>query len=245
MNGANEIYLSVVIPAYNEAHRIAATLKTVSDYLKTKEFKSEIIVVDDGSVDGTRETAEASITSNILCLTIGDKINRGKGYALKQGFAAASGKFILFTDADLSVAPEEFDKFLPYLEKGYDMVIGSRKLPESVVAIHQPKWREFCGRMFYRIVFAFLINGKIDLNCGFKAYSCDAAKKLYSKLTIYRWGFDTEIIYLAQKYGYKIKEAAVTWSDRRGSKVRLFSAVFTTLFEMLKIKINDLTGKYN
>lgn len=241
-NNPEDIYLSVIIPAFNEAQRIGETLRKINEYLGTKKFNSEIIVVDDGSVDGT---ADAAQMSNIGCLTLEGKINMGKGYALKNGFNAAKGRYLLFTDADLSVALEEFDKFLPYLEAGYDMVIGSRKLSESVVAVHQPKWREFFGRIFYKIAFVFLIKGELDLNCGFKAYSRGAAKKLYGKLTIYRWGFDTEIIYLAQKFGYKIKEVAVTWSDRRGSKVRLISAICGTLLEVFKIKLNDLAGKYD
>jgi dolichyl-phosphate beta-glucosyltransferase len=241
----NNVYLSVIVPAYNEECNIENTLKKISNYLETKNFISEIIVVDDGSNDATVQRAkEVKETLKTPLIILEEKPNRGKGYALKCGFMVAKGKFILFTDADLSTPIEEFDKMLPYLEEGYDIVMASRHLPESKIMVRQSVWREILGNIFYKIVFIFLVKGISDTNCGFKSYRGAVAKQLYSHLTIYRWGFDTEIIYLAQKYGFKIKEVPVMWFNNPNSKVSILSAVFNTLRELIKIKFNDWRGRY-
>lgn len=241
----NDIFLSIVVPVYNEGYRIADTLKKIDHFFGQKNFNSEIIVVDDGSVDDTFDKSIATIESlKIKCRLLRGEKNRGKGFALKQGFAAADGTYIFFTDADLSTPLIEFDKFLHYLQEGNQVVIGSRHLPESEITIHQSELREFFGKIFYKLVSSFFIKGVTDTNCGFKIYKKEEGKKLFSHLCIYRWGFDAEIIYLAQKYGFKIKEVPVSWADKPNSKVNIIFAICNTLVELGEIKINDWRGKY-
>jgi hypothetical protein len=133
---------------------------------------------------------------------------------------------------------------LPFFDKGYDIVMGSRHLPDSKILVRESKIREFAGNVFTKIVFNFFLKGITDANCGFKAYRREAGQKLYSLLTINRWGFDVEIIYIAQKHNYKIKEVPVDWSHDAHSKVKIISAILNTLKELAQIKINDWKGKY-
>lgn len=241
----NNIFLSIVVPAYNEEKDIAASIFAIDRFFSDKKIIFEIVVADDGSTDRTAEIVESLVPSFGQRLHLcGEKINHGKGYALKKGMLAAAGRYILFTDVDLSTPLEEFNKMLPYLEEGADVVIGSRRLKDSEIVIHQPWYRELLGGIFYKIVFAIFLNGISDTNCGFKAYTKEAAKLIYSKLTIGRWGFDVEALYIAQKYNLKIKEVPVRWLDDAGSRVSVFWAVFNTLKELWQIKINDWRKKY-
>jgi len=237
--------ISIVVPAYNEAKRIGKTIKEIAEYFKAKEMNFEVVVADDGSNDDTVGAAERVVKEiNIPITILPSRQNMGKGHALKCGFAAALGDIILFTDSDLSTPLKEFDKMLPFLKGDYEVVMGSRHLSDSKIVIKQSFLRQMFGKIFYKIIFAILIKDITDTNCGFKAYSRRAGQHLYRNLSINRWGFDTEIIYLAQKYKYKIKEVPVEWYNNSDSKVNIIKAVYDTLLEIFKIKFNDIRGKY-
>lgn len=235
--------LSVVIPAYNEASRIGKTLLSVSDFLKKQNYESEILVVNDGSKDNTAQVV-SGLGAQIPNLKLVDnKENHGKGWVTKQGMLKATGDVRLFMDADNSTKVDEIEKFLPYFEQGNDVVIGSRRIQGSNIAVHQPWFRDFQGWVFRFIVHTFVPVGVTDSQCGFKAFTAKAAEAIFFKQTIYRWAFDVEILMLASKAGLKIKELPITWVNDIESHVKL-SGKINMLLEVMEIRWNLLTGKY-
>jgi len=237
------ILLSVVVPVYNEADKIEKNLKIILEYLKGR-YTYEVIVVDDGSRDDTYAIASRIGEKDPCIKLLKNEVNCGKGYTLKKGMTAASGKYVLFTDADLSTPFEELDKLLPYFSQGYDIVVGSRKLKDSVVQVHQARHREFMGRIFYMLAKAFVTGIVRDFNCGFKCYRREVAHRLYGISRLERWGFDVELFFLAEKYGYKIKEVPVRWLNSSTTKVRLFKDSLNSFLELVQIRINDMQGLY-
>jgi len=238
-----ETELTVVIPAYNEGDKIRGALDTITKHLEGR-YPYEIIVVDDGSRDDTQGIVRefAAGAENIRIFS--NRANKGKGYSLKVGMTAGRGKYVLFTDADLSAPFEELDKLLPYFSQGYDIVVGSRKLKDSVVQVHQARHREFMGRIFYMLAKAFVTGIVRDFNCGFKCYRREVAHRLYGISRLERWGFDVELFFLAEKYGYKIKEVPVRWLNSSTTKVRLFKDSLNSFLELVQIRINDMQGLY-
>ena len=235
--------LSVIIPAYNEERRIGQTLLSVSEYLKKQPYNYEILVVNDGSKDGTANVV-LNLKSEILNLALLDnKQNHGKGWATKQGMLAATGDVRLFMDADNSTKIEEAAKMLPLFERGSDIVIGSRRIAGSVIAARQPWIRDFLGGIFRLIVHTLVDVGVADSQCGFKAFSARAAEQIFPRQTIFRWAFDVEILALARKFKFKIQEVAITWVNGAESRVKL-SGEINMLLEILKIRWNLWTGKY-
>jgi dolichyl-phosphate beta-glucosyltransferase len=220
------VKVSIIIPAYNEEKRLKKSLFIITDYMKGIGISDyEIIVIDDGSTDETRCVANY----------FGAKINlprgnRGKGYSLKQGVRLATGDYILITDSDLSTPINYFDEFIRFIPQ-YDIVIASRNIKGSQV---KTKWyRKIAGRIS-NLVISLLVKDIKDSQCGFKLFEKDVAKELFSKSIIDRWGIDFEILYLAQKYGYRIKEYPVQWEHMEGSKVK-FSDYPKTLLDVYKI----------
>ena len=244
-------YLSLVIPAYNEENRLPATLDRVFEYLATRKFSHEVIVVDDGSRDATREVVrEYSQRFPVLRLESyddgGKPLNKGKGYAVRRGVLAARGRDILFSDADLSTPIEEMEKLLPPISSGeYGLAIASRGLPESDLAVHQPWYREYMGRAFNAFVQRVIETDIHDTQCGFKAFRGDAAKRIFSLAQIDGFGFDTEILFLARKLGYRVREVPVTWRHRDDSRVSPLIAPIQMLGELLQVRLNDMRGAYD
>ncbi|MBT3394949.1 glycosyltransferase family 2 protein [archaeon] len=225
--------VSIIIPAYNEEKRIVSTLEKISEFFKDQDC--EIIVVDDGSSDGTR-----SVVKKFSSIKLNNKReNKGKGYSVKEGVAMSSGDLILFSDADLSTPIEEFDKLKKYVDS-YSVVIGSRALAESEV--QNNIFRKLLGRVG-NLLIRSVVKGIKDTQCGFKLYKSDVAKDLFSKQTIEGFGFDFEILFLAQKDKIKIKEVPVVWKNVEGSKVKPIHYLIT-LFELFKIMGNNLKGRY-
>lgn len=236
--------LSVVIPAYNEAQRIGSTLKAVHNFLQKQAYDYEILVVNDGSKDNTAEVV-LGMTGVIKNLRLIDnKKNQGKGGVVKDGMLSAVGDVRVFMDADNSTRIDEITKFLPYFDQGYDLVIGSRRISGSVIAVHQPWFRDLQGGIFRTIVHIFVPLGVTDSQCGFKAMTGAAASKIFPKQRIFRWAFDVEILALARKMGLKIKEAPITWTDDSNSHVKL-SGKIKMLLEVLQVRLNLWTNKYN
>jgi dolichyl-phosphate beta-glucosyltransferase len=245
-------YLSILVPAYNEEKRLPLTLETIADYLVTRDFSHELIVIDDGSHDQTRQVVRDFAEDRPWIRLVhyddehGAALNRGKGFAIRAGVEAAVGRDILFSDADLSTPIEEMERLLPPISRGdCDVAIASRALPESNLAIHQPAHRELMGRTFNKIVQKMAVPGVKDTQCGFKAFRGDVAKRLFGLAHIDGFGFDPEILFLANKFGYKIREIPVTWRHCDNSRVNPLTAPISMLRELFEIRWNDARGLYD
>ncbi|MCX6355124.1 MAG: glycosyltransferase family 2 protein [Candidatus Aureabacteria bacterium] len=221
------IYLSIVIPAFNEERRLSGTLVPTIEFLKKQAYSSEIIVVSDGSTDRTTEVAKSFIPSFPALRVIEYFRNRGKGYAVKTGMSAAAGRYRLFMDADYAVAIDYLPVFLSQAKNGYDMVIASRALAGSRIESHQPFFRERAARLFMTIQRLLLHLPFQDTSCGFKLFSKDSAAKLFQRMTFHCAYFDTQLILIAYRSGMKISEVAVCW--RHGNETRLPMGIRRTL----------------
>ena len=237
-------YISIIIPAYNEEKRIAATLTKILNYLSAKDYLWEIILVDDGSSDRTVETAKEAIKDERLKV-IKNPVNKGKGYSVKRGVMTSRGEIILFSDADLSTPIEELDKMILWLNEGYDIVIGSRALPESAIEIRQPWYREIMGKTFNVMVKNLGLSGFRDTQCGFKCFKREAALKAFNLQKINGFAFDVELLYIAKKFGIKIKDVPVRWINSPESKVHLIKGSLSMFMELFKIRFFDWKGYYS
>lgn len=232
----NPLYLSVIIPAYNEAERIGATLDRVRSFLQRQRYGSEIILVDDGSRDRTFEIASEKL-AEFPHTILKNPVNLGKGNAVRRGMLTGKGRYLLFSDADLSTPIESVTEFLAALESGgYNLIIGSRAVRGSHIERHQPFWREGMGKIFNRLARLFAFRGIHDSQCGFKCFTQEAARSLFSLQRLDGFSFDVEIVYLAQQLGYRILEAPVTWRNSPQSRVRLFSDSLRMLIDILRIR---------
>lgn len=238
------VFLSIIVPAYNEEKNIPFTLSRISRYLGKKDFSYEVIVVDDGSRDGTvskviglRDDLGANFS------VIKSFPNMGKGYVLKKGFEKAQGDFIAFMDADSSVSIQEMDKFLPLLKDDSDIYIASRKMPGSKVTM--PLKRKIMGKVYIYLA-KLLLGIKVrDINCGFKLFRHKAAKDVFSRQRMNDWSFDAEILHIAGKHGYSIKEVPIDWVYKDTSKVKPFRDAVNSFSSLIKIRANSLKGKYD
>ena len=245
-------YLSIVVPAYNEEQRLPATLEAIAAYLGTREFSHELLVVDDGSRDSTRDVVREFAASRPWVRLVqyddehGRALNRGKGFAVRAGIEAAVGRDILFSDADLSTPIEDMERLLPPISRGVcDIAIASRALPESNLDVRQPPHREWMGRRFNKLVQMLAVPGIVDTQCGFKAFRGDVAKRLFSLAQIDGFGFDPEILFLAHKFGYTIREIPVTWRHCDNSRVNPLTAPLSMMRELLEVRWNDARGLYD
>lgn len=249
---ALKCYLSLIVPAYNEENRLPATLERIAEYLALRDFSHELLVVDDGSRDATRQIVRDFAATRpwvrLVCYDdeIGRPANRGKGFAVRMGVQSAVGRDILFSDADLSTPIEEMEKLLPPISRGdCDIAIASRGLPESDLAIHQPPHREMMGRFFNKIVQAVAVPEISDTQCGFKAFRGEVAQRLFAAAQIEGFGFDPELLFLARKWNYSIREIPVTWRHKDDSRVSPLVAPFQMLRELATIRLNDWRGLYD
>ena len=211
------VALSVVIPAYNEAHRIEPTLEKVVGYLRRRGTSFEVLVVDDGSHDTTARLAEQFTGQGVWVLKL--TMNRGKGAALRHGVVASRGERVLLCDADLSTPIEELERLEPYLERA-DVVLGSRAAAGARVEKHQPFYREMMGKTFNLIIRLLGFGGFRDTQCGFKLLEGDVARELFPEMTIDRFAYDVELVADAQRAGYTVVEVGVEWHDSPSSRVR-------------------------
>ena len=235
--------ISIIIPAYNEEERIEKTLLAVSEFLQKQPYASEILVVNDGSHDKTAQVVK-NLTSKISNLKLVDnKENHGKGWVTKQGMLEATGDVRLFMDADNSTKVDEIAKFLPFFDSGFDVVVGSRRIEGANIAVHQGAFRDFLGGVFRFIVHTLVPVGVTDSQCGFKAFSAKSATAIFPKQTIFRWAFDVEILSLARKNNFKIKEVPITWVNDSESHVK-FSGMVQMLIEVVEVRLNIWTGRY-
>jgi dolichyl-phosphate beta-glucosyltransferase len=233
--------LSVVIPAYNEARRLPASLRRVLDYLETHEPSFEIVVVDDGSDDDTvscvRALAHPAVT------LVSNEGNRGKGYSVRRGMLLARGRRRLMSDADLSTPIEDLPRLVAALQSGADVAIGSRAASGADVLIHQPWYREAVGRLFNLGVRVLAVRGIRDTQCGFKLFSDRAAQEIFSSLRLDGFSFDVEALFVAQRRGYRLAEVPVRWSNDAATRVTLAKGALAFV-DLLRIRCNALLGRY-
>lgn len=238
------LFLSVVIPCYNEETRLKEGYSHFTEYLKKQKYDWELVMVNDGSKDSTEKILKLLSRKNKNLKIVSYKRNRGKGYAVSKGIEAAKGNYILFSDLDHSVSIDFTRSFINHLENGFDIVIASRRVKGATLKVRQKPFREFLGRSFTVLV-RILIDPKIkDATCGFKMYRKNTAKNLFKRLTVFDWVFDAEILFLSKKYNFKIAQLPVVWEDAKGSKVKLAKDVISSLKNLIKIRLNDLQGKY-
>lgn len=240
---ANRPYVSLIIPAFNEEARIGSSLHRIMGFLRSQPFASEILIVDDGSKDRTVEVVQ-KIAGGGDSVQILSTQHLGKGGAVRAGMLQGRGEYLFFSDADLSVPIETLSAFLAQLENGCDVTIGTRQKQGARIELHQPFYREFMGK-----VFTWLSNWILDLRvsdftCGFKGFRRAVAQDLFSRQRLKNWSFDAEILYLAQRRGYQIREIPVAWRDDRASKVRLWRDVATSFLGLIQIRLHDYQGKY-
>jgi len=230
--------LSVVVPALNEEDRLPRTLERITSHLGRRGGAYEVLVVDDGSRDGTAARAEAA-----GAIVLRNEGNRGKGFAVRRGMLAARGARRLMTDADLSTPIEELDRLSARMDAGSDVVIGSRALAGARIEVRQPWYRENMGRLFNLFVRALAVPGLMDTQCGFKLFSAAAARDVFSAACLDGFSFDVEVLFLARKKGYRIAEVPVLWRNDAASRVSLVRG-FLAFPDLLRIRANDWSGRY-
>ncbi|MCK9418570.1 MAG: glycosyltransferase family 2 protein [Nitrospirae bacterium] len=234
--GLRETKLSIVIPAYNEALRIGKTLDSIRDYMKVCGYSHEIIVVDDGSSDDTAMVVRKAAEKHPAIVLLQNGMNRGKGYSVKQGVLFSRGRFVLMSDADLSTPIAELGKLFKELEEGNDIAIGSRSVSGSMVLKRQKWFRQLMGKTFNKLVQAIAVFGIRDTQCGFKLFTADAARSVFSLQRIERFAFDVEALYLARKMDFGIREVPVIWVNSPDSRVSIFRDSLQMLRDLFRIR---------
>jgi glycosyltransferase involved in cell wall biosynthesis len=241
----NSPSLSIVIPAYNEGARIEYALERVLSCVADRQWNAEVLVVDDGSSDNTADIVRRWMETHPNLQLIHNEGNRGKGYSVRNGLLQAAGNVVMFTDADLSSPIEEAERLFAALDSGADVAIGSRWLERSRQTIHQPLYRRFFGRCFNWVTRKLMGLPYKDTQCGFKAFRRDAAQTIFRLQTIERWGFDPEILFIANKLGYTIVEVPVTWGHDERSRISYLKDGMRMLQDMAQIRANFLRGRYD
>ena len=236
---------SIVIPAYNEAARLGASLDKVLAYIQAQNWDAEVLVVNDGSRDNTAEIIRSFAARNPAVRLIENPGNRGKGYSVRNGMLNARGEIVIFSDADLSSPIEETPKLLAALDSGADIAIGSRWLRAETQTQRQPLHRQLFGRIFNLLLRLTLGLKFKDTQCGFKAFKAQAAHVVFPLQKIERWGFDPEILFLARKLGFKTEEVPVAWGHSGGTRINPLIDGAKMFQEMLRIRWYSLTGKYD
>ena len=239
-----DIYLSIIIPAYNEENRISPTIRKIEAFLIHKRYGAEIIVVDDGSSDNTAGVIEKLKIEYQNITLVRQPGNFGKGAAVKKGALLARGGIILFSDADLSTPIEEADKLAFLIESGSDVVFGSRSLPGSNVVVRQPFYRVLMGKVFNLVVWLLLGMSFKDTQCGFKGFSKKAASYIFCRQLIEGFAFDVELIFIALKGGFKVREEPVSWYNSPDSRVSVLLSPLSMIAELVRIRVNYLKGSY-
>ncbi len=240
----DQIYVSLIIPAFNEKARIGKSLDRILNFLHSQPYSSEVIIVDDGSQDQTGDFLKERYGNNNGVRTYQQSQNQGKGKAVKEGMLLGNGEYLFFSDADLSVPIEALPDFLTQLEDNCDVTIGTRRKSGANIEVHQPFYREFLGKIYTRLTNWILGLRVTDFTCGFKGFRRHAALELFSRQRIKNWSFDAEILYLAQLNGFRVREVPVRWRNDEATKVRLWRDIFRSFLELLQIRFYDTQGKY-
>ncbi len=237
--------ISIVIPAYNERARIETALARVLSCVAERQWDAEVLVVDDGSTDDTAAIVQRWMARYPILQLFENPGNRGKGYSVRNGLLQAAGNIVMFTDADLSAPIEEAERLFAAIEAGADVAIGSRWLDKQRQTRHQPLYRRFFGRCYNALTRLVMGLPYKDTQCGFKAFRRSAARCIFPLQTIERWGFDPEILFIAQKLDFTIVEVPVTWGHDERSRISYLRDGSQMLREMVEIRSNSLRGRYD
>jgi len=235
---------SIVIPAYNESARIPATLNSVVDCVRRRGWSAEVVVVDDGSTDNTAEVVRAFAANASEVRLMQNDGNRGKGYSVRAGLLQALGDVVMFTDADLSAPMEEAERLFAAIAEGADIAIGSRWLESGRQSHRQPLYRQVFGRCFNALTRSVMGLHFADTQCGFKAFTRQAAQTVFQLQTIERWGFDPEILFIATLRGFWIIEVPVSWAHDARTRMSYVRDGFKMLQEIAIVRWNAFRGLY-
>jgi dolichyl-phosphate beta-glucosyltransferase len=239
------VHYSIIIPACNESARIGRSLSAVLESIQKNSWDVEVLVVDDGSTDDTAAIVERIAAAHPIVRLIHNDGNRGKGYSVRHGMLQAAGSIVMFTDADLSAPMSEAERLFAAIREGSDVAIGSRWLDRGRQTIHQPLYRQFFGRCFNAVTRMVMRLPFADTQCGFKAFTRSAAQTIFQLQRIERWGFDPEVLFIALKRGYKVREVPVTWGHDDRSRISYLKDGIKMLEELIYIRWNALLGAYS
>jgi dolichyl-phosphate beta-glucosyltransferase len=240
----DSIYVSVVIPAYNEETRLAESLGRVLGFLEAQPYTYEVIIVDDGSQDRTVEVAHRISGGRPQVRILRNGRNLGKGGAVRSGMLQAEGQYVFFTDADLSVPIETISPFLARLEEGFDVAIGTRARPGAIVEVHQPIYRELMGKVYTSLSNWILGLHISDFTCGWKGFCREVVVDVFSRQLLTNWAFDSEILFLAKLRKYQVIEIPVRWRNDQETKVRLWRDVITSFLGLFQIRLYAFQRRY-
>lgn len=240
-----ELFYSIVIPAYNEQSRIGLTLGLILDCVERHRWPAEILVVNDGSVDRTADVVAGIAREHPIVRLIENPGNRGKGFSVRNGILQARGAVVMFTDADLSAPMDEAELLFQAIAEGADVAIGSRWLDRSRQTLRQPLYRRFFGRCFNWLTRLIMQLPVADTQCGFKAFRREAARAIFIRQRIERWGFDPEILYIALRLGLRVKEVPVTWGHDERSRISYLKDGLKMLEELIRVRYYSLVGYYD
>lgn len=235
---------SIVIPAYNESGRILTTLRSVVECIRARNWSAEVVVVNDGSTDRTAEVVRTFAKKAPEVRLMENPSNRGKGFSVRAGMLQAQGEVVLFTDADLSAPIEEAERLFTAIAGGADIAIGSRWLEKGRQTHRQPLYRQFFGRCFNAVIRTVMGLKFADTQCGFKAFTREAAHTVFQLQTVERWGFDPEILFIALKRGFWILEVPVSWAHDERTRLSYLKDGMKMLEEIAVIRWNALLGRY-
>lgn len=230
-------FLGVIVPAYNEAPRILPTLIRIAEYLQGQDYSWTVTVVSDGSADGTNELVTAFCERNPCFRLLAYSPNRGKGYAVRKGMLETDAEMLLFSDADLAAPIEEVEKLFAHMQPGVAVAIGSRPLKESKLEVHQPPWREAMGRASNKLIQLLGVRGIQDTQCGFKLFTRQAAKDIFSRTKFNGFSFDFEALMIARDLGIVIEEVPIRWAHQEGSKVVMWRDAPKALLDLFRLRL--------
>jgi glycosyltransferase involved in cell wall biosynthesis len=236
-------FLSIIIPAFNEESRLPATLESVSSFLQRQNYAAEVLIVENGSRDGTLRIAQeyARAYPQFRAIHVSE---RGKGRAVQRGMLEARGQFRFMCDADLSMPVDQIPRFLPPQMEGYEVVIASREAP-GAVRYNEPFYRHFGGRLINWMIRLLALPGLQDTQCGFKCFQAAAAEILFQRLTLTGWSFDVEVLYIARQMGMRIAELPIPWYFNPESKLNLIQDTFKMVTDLLAMRRNARQGLYD
>lgn len=235
-------FLSLIIPAFNEEKRLPDTLQQVADFLAAQTYSSEVLVIENGSLDRTYQVANEFAAKN-KSFQVLHTDQRGKGLAVRTGMLAAGGEFRMMLDADLSMPVEQIERFVPLMKEGADIIIASREAP-GAVRYNEPPYRHWGGRVINLMIRTLALPSLQDTQCGFKCFKAAVAEDLFGKQTLTGWGFDIEVLYIAKMRGYSIVELPIPWYYREQSHVRPLPDTLRMFLDILRIRRNAASGIY-